>query len=107
VLKYSDGEHDAASKRRIETLLAERARMTERLAPLPLIRRIWPSDANFVLVECVDADRVLRAAFGSGLIIRDQRAQPALPNCLRISVGTPEQNERLIRGIAQAAGVAA
>jgi histidinol-phosphate aminotransferase len=107
VLKYSDEEHDAASKRRIETLLAERARMAERLAPLPLIRRIWPSDANFVLVECVDADRVLRAAFGSGLIIRDQRAQPALPNCLRISVGTPEQNERLIRGIAQAAGVAA
>lgn len=107
VLRYTDQEHATASKRRIETLLAERARLTERLVSLPLIRRVWPSDANFVLVECVDADRVLRAAFGSGLIIRDQRSQPALPNCLRISIGTPEQNDRLIRGIAQAAGVAA
>lgn len=107
VLTYTDQGHSATSKRRIETLLAERARLSERLAPLPLIRRVWPSDANFILVECVDADRVLRAAFGSGLIIRDQRAQPALPNCLRISVGTPEQNDRLVRGIAQAAGAAA
>jgi histidinol-phosphate aminotransferase len=107
VLRLTDSEHSAASIRRIDLLLAERTRLAERLTPLPLMRRVWSSDANFVLVECVDADRVLRAAFGSGLIIRDQRAQPALPNCLRISVGTPEQNDRLIRGIAQAAGAAA
>lgn len=107
VLKYTDAKHQAAAKQRIETLLTERARLAERLAPLPLIRRIWPSDANFLLVECTDADRVLRAAIDSGLIIRDQRGQPTLPNCLRISIGTPDQNDRLVRGIAEAAGVAA
>lgn len=107
VLKYTDMEHCTTSARRIDTLLAERTRLHERLTQLPLIRRVWPSDANFLLVECIDADRVLRAAIGSGLIIRDQRAQRALPNCLRISVGTLEQNERLVCGIAQAAGAAA
>ena len=43
----------------------------------------------------------------SGLIMRDPRSQPGLGSSLRISVGTPEQNDRLLRGIAQAAGAAA
>jgi histidinol-phosphate aminotransferase len=106
VLKFTDKEHRQESRTRIETLLNERTRLSERLAGLPLIRRVWRSDCNFLLVECADADRVLAAAAGAGLIIRDPRSQPALANCLRISVGTPEQNDRLIRGIA-AAGAAA
>ena len=43
----------------------ERARLSEQLARLPAIRRVWPSDANFLLVDFVDADRVLRAAAAS------------------------------------------
>lgn len=103
VLKFTDETHCAESKQRIETILSERARLSEQLARQPLIRRVWHSDANFLLVECVDADRVLQAAVAAGLIIRDPRSQAALANCLRISVGTPEQNDRLVRGIAAAA----
>jgi histidinol-phosphate aminotransferase len=107
VLAYTDEPHRKASSISIETLLLERARLSEQLTRLQLIKRVWRSDSNFILVECVDADRVLRAAAGVGLIIRDTRAQPMLPKCLRISIGTPEQNDRLIRGIAHAAGAAA
>jgi histidinol-phosphate aminotransferase len=107
VLKFTDKKHQADAKQRIETLLKERARLTERLRSLPAIRRVWPSDSNFLLVECVDADQVLRAAAAVGLIIRDPRSNPSLSDCLRISVGSPEQNERLLQGITQLAGAAA
>lgn len=86
----------------IATLLDERERLAHGLKQSRLISRIWPSDANFLLVECTDADRVLAAVKSVHLIIRDQRAQPLLPNCLRISVGTPEQNTRLLAALAAA-----
>lgn len=86
----------------IATLLEERERLAAGLRQSPLIQRVWPSDANFLLVECVDADGVLAAARSVQLIIRDQRAQPTLPNCLRISVGTPGQNLRLLGALAAA-----
>jgi histidinol-phosphate aminotransferase len=106
-LRLTDAEHVRESRYRIERIRAERQRLSDSLATLPLIRRVWPSDANFLLVDCVDADCVFRAAIAVGLIIRDPRSQPQLSTCLRISIGTPEQNERLVRGIAAAAGAAA
>ena len=107
VLSFTDARHQAEAKQRIETLLRERARVSEQLRRLPAIRRVWPSDSNFVLIECVDADQVLRAAAHVGLIIRDPRSNPSLANCLRISIGSPEQNERLLRAVTQLAGAAA
>jgi histidinol-phosphate aminotransferase len=107
VLKFTDAQHAAEARQRIDSVVRERTRMTEQLRRVPAIRRVWPSDSNFVLVECADADQVLRAAAGVGLIIRDPRSQVALANCLRISVGTTEQNDRLIHGIARLAGAAA
>lgn len=106
VLKFTDAQHRAESQRRIEAIRAERTRLSEQLARLPAIRRVWPSDANFILVDCVDADRVLRGAAAVGLIIRDPRSQPGLGSSLRISVGTTEQNDRLLQGIAQSTGAA-
>lgn len=106
VLNFTDAQHRGESLQRIELIRAERMRLSEQLARLPAIRRVWPSDSNFLLVDCVDADRVLRSAVAVGLIVRDPRSQPGLGSSLRISVGTPEQNDRLLRGIAQAAGAA-
>lgn len=107
VLKFTDAQHAAESKQRIASILSERARLIEQLGPLPLIRQVWASDSNFILVDCFDADAVLRAALNAGLIIRDPRSQPSLSTCLRISVGTPDQNNRLLRGIAEASGAVA
>lgn len=107
VLRFTDAAHRAESQRRIEAIRAERTRLSEQLSRLPAVRRVWPSDSNFILVDCVDADRVLRGAAAVGLIIRDPRSQPGLGRSLRISVGTTEQNDRLLQGIAQSTGAAA
>lgn len=107
VLSLTDSSHRIESARRIDLILSERARLGEHLARLPLIRRVWPSDSNFLLVDCTDAERVFRAATSVGLIIRDVRSQPGLGSSLRISVGRPEQNDRLLRGIGRATGAAA
>ena len=107
VLAVTDARGQAASQERIRTVLEERERLRIELARLPLIQKVWSSDSNFLLVDCVDADRVLNAAIDSRLIIRDPRSQRGLERSVRISVGTPEQNSRLLRGVAAASGVAA
>lgn len=107
VLAVTDARGQATSQERIRTVLEERERLRVELARLPLIQKVWSSDSNFLLVDCVDADRVLNAAIDSRLIIRDPRSQRGLERSVRISVGTPEQNSRLLRGVAAASGVAA
>ncbi len=88
----------SAMQGRVARILAERERLAVALAALPCVRRQWPSEGNFLLVEFTDADDVLRRVRGAGLIIRDMR-QPLLPHCLRISIGTPEQNDILLRSL--------
>jgi histidinol-phosphate aminotransferase len=99
VLEFTNASHRAEARKRIELILSERERVTAQLAHLPAIRRVWHSDANFVLVDCVDADAVFNAAISVGLIVRDPRSTPLLGGCLRISVGTPGQNDRLLQAI--------
>lgn len=85
----------AAMRERIAALKAERERMARALASSRLISRVWPSDANFLLVDTPAADDVLARVRSVGLIIRDVR-QPLLPQSLRISIGTREQNDCLL-----------
>jgi len=106
-MRFTSPEALGELHKRVELVRAERNRLIAALAKSPLIRRIWPSDANFLLLDCFDAARVLAAAAQVKLIIRDQRSQKALPNGVRISVGTPEQNSRLIGALTQQTGVAA
>ena len=74
--------------------------MAASLRTSPLVAEVWPSAANFLLVQCTDADKAFQSALGAGLLVRDFRRRPGLANCLRITVGTPEQNERLLRALA-------
>jgi histidinol-phosphate aminotransferase len=90
------------SRARREKIIAERSRLATALSRLAVVRRIWPSAANFLLIECADAERAFRAAIDAGLLIRDVRAYPGLGSHLRISVGTPEQNDRLLRALERA-----
>jgi histidinol-phosphate aminotransferase len=83
---------------RVAQLLQERTRLAAGLARSGLINKVWPSDANFLLVDSPDPDEVLARVRSAGLIIRDVR-QPALPTSVRISVGTPEQNDRVLESL--------
>jgi histidinol-phosphate aminotransferase len=87
----------AIQRERVAQVRAERERLREALAKARRVRRVWPSVANFLLVDVDDAEAVLRAARDARLLIRDMRS--VSPHSLRISVGTPEQNDRLIRSL--------
>jgi histidinol-phosphate aminotransferase len=86
----------AAAHARIETLLAQREHLARGLAASPLVKRVWPSDANFLLIECRDADRFMSNALAGGVIVRDLRAHPSLQRSLRVTVGTRAQNDTLL-----------
>ena len=86
----------AAAQLRLDGLLAEREYLRSGLAASRLVEKVWPSDANFLLVDCRDADRFMSNALAGGLIVRDLRAHPALPRSLRVSVGSRQQNDALI-----------
>ena len=99
VLKATTNEQRSRIAEQIKLLIDERNKLSAALKQCALIKHVFPSDANFLLVECIDADAVLNAAKAVGLVIRDQRKQPQCSQCLRITVGTPEQNARLLNGI--------
>ena len=86
----------AASQARIEALLAEREYLRRGLDDSPLVEKVWRSDANFLMIECHDADRFMSNSIAGGLIVRDLRANPALSRCLRVSVGTRADNDALL-----------
>jgi histidinol-phosphate aminotransferase len=87
----------AVSRQRLASLLTERERVHRALQGSALIEKVWPSDTNFLLVDCRDAERFLRDSVAAGLIVRDLRGYAALPNSLRVTIGAPEQNDALLR----------
>lgn len=89
----------AITRERIELLLRERERLSIALSNSPLLTRIWPSEANFLLVEARDGQAVLERLAAVGLIVRDFRGKSGLGEAVRITVGTPEQNDRIIRSL--------
>jgi histidinol-phosphate/aromatic aminotransferase/cobyric acid decarboxylase-like protein len=89
----------AASQRRRQELLAEREYLHQGLASSALVERVWPSDANFLLIDCWDADRFLHNSVAGGSIVRDLRAHPSLARSLRVSVGTRAQNDALLHSV--------
>jgi histidinol-phosphate/aromatic aminotransferase/cobyric acid decarboxylase-like protein len=87
----------------VRRLVAERERLLARLADVPGLRA-FPSDANFFLVELLSADP--KAVFASmarrGVLVRDVTSYPMLGRCLRVSVGSEEENEAFLRALGTA-----
>lgn len=78
----------------IQKMLAERDRMAARLKASDFVRHIYPTDANFLLVECGDAKGFAIFCQEHGFYVRDFSSVPGTENCLRISPALPEQNDR-------------
>lgn len=90
----------AQTRQRVALVRGERERMREALAMLPGVRRVYPSQGNYLLVRFDDADRAFAALLATGVVVRDQRAAPQLDDALRISIGSPEQNDRVLSALA-------
>ncbi len=79
-----------AARNSVATISAERARLAVALPKLPAVKRVWPSDANYLLVEVTDAARAMTAGRAAGVIWRDRSKD--VSNCIRITVGSAEEN---------------
>jgi histidinol-phosphate aminotransferase len=99
VLKLTDPSNVATMRERTALIRAERERLSRALSRLRCVRRVWPSEANFILVEFEDAARALIRASAAQLQVRDARGFPGLSNAVRITIGTAAQNERLLRAL--------
>jgi len=80
-----------AARESVRILVAERDRLAAGLAQLPAVRRVWPSDANFLLAEVADAARAMAAGRAAGVIWRDRSRD--VPGAVRFTVGTAEENQ--------------
>lgn len=84
------------TRARVATVLQERTRLQAALAALPGVRRVYPSQGNFLLVRFDDAGTAFAALLAHGVVVRDQRAAPGLVDALRITIGTPRENDRVL-----------
>jgi histidinol-phosphate aminotransferase len=87
---------------RIKEIVQERERVREALAAIPGVR-VTPSRANFLLFEVDDAQRVFQSLVESGVLVRDvSGGHPRLARSLRVTIGTPRENDLFLRGIGAA-----
>jgi len=86
-------------KRSIAAVARERQRMTTELSSFRCVKNVFRSDANFLLVRCTNARLLYQQLAQRGIIVRDRSSEPKLENCLRITVGTPEQNDLLLNAL--------
>ena len=95
--------NEAAKDAMVESILAERARLSEALRTMPGVEHVFPSDANFLLVRVADADGCYRALLARGVVVRNRSREAGCAGCLRITVGTTEENDRLLIALAEIA----
>jgi len=80
----------------IAEIIIERERLIEKLREFSFVKRIYPTDANFVLVKTNDAEKICRFLLGRKIVVRNRNSVELCEGCLRITIGTPEENEKLI-----------
>lgn len=85
----------------VTTLLKERARLIEELAKYPFVIQIYKSDSNFVLVKTHDPKGIYDYLVEEKIIVRDRSSIALCEGCLRISVGSPEENATLLEALDQ------
>jgi histidinol-phosphate aminotransferase len=97
VLRLLEPRQLEVMRERIAQIRAERERLSRAIAQLPGVLRVWSSAANFVLAQFADASEALSQARAAKLLVRDVRGYAELPGALRVTIGTPAQNTRLLR----------
>jgi histidinol-phosphate aminotransferase len=81
----------------LNEILKERQWLAEQIAVLPRVVKVYPSDANFLLVRCIDATGIYTTLAENNIIVRNRSSEPLLDNCLRITIGTHKENEALVQ----------
>jgi histidinol-phosphate aminotransferase len=83
----------------IKITVEQRDKLSTDLAALPIVSKVYPSDANFILVRVEDASTTYKTLVEQGIIIRDRSKVSLCEGCLRITIGTAEENETLLNAL--------
>lgn len=89
----------AATRARCAETIRERGRVADALRRLAGVRTVYPSDANFLLLRFADADAALARLLAAGVVVRDMRAMAGLGDALRLTIGTPAENDALLAAL--------
>jgi histidinol-phosphate aminotransferase len=83
----------------VAEIIQERKFLQTALPELPVVEKVYPSDANFILVQVTDANKIYKFLLDRGIVVRNRTNQFNCFNCLRISVGTPAENLKLVEAL--------
>lgn len=89
-----DSKSLAAATRVVAAIVEERERMSAAIGEFKFVEKVWPSDANFFLIRANDADRVTKYCSDQGILLRQFGG--TLSDCVRITVGSPAENDQLL-----------
>ena len=81
----------------VKETIIERNNLSDKLIKIKSIKKVYPSNSNFILVEFNDAKKIYEQLIQNNIVVRDRSNIVGCSNCLRITVGTPEQNQLLIK----------
>ena len=84
---------------RVAEIKAQRAVVAATLATCPFVEKVYPSDANFLLVKVKEADALYAHLLRDGIIVRNRSRVRGCEGCLRITIGTPSENKKLLKAI--------
>jgi histidinol-phosphate aminotransferase len=83
----------------VTEILTQREKLAHALTALAITQKVYPSEANFILVKVTDAHGTYKRLMDMGIIVRDRSNVRLCDNCLRITVGSPQENERLLTAL--------
>jgi histidinol-phosphate aminotransferase len=85
---------------RVAQIMVQRARLSSAFLRFPFVKKVWPSDANFLLVQVTDPDGLYQHLLKDGIIVRNRSRVSGCAGCLRFTVGTPAENDNLLKSLA-------
>ena len=91
--------HPEKKDEMVQLIISEREQMTRRLKTLKIVQKIYPSDANFLLVKVDRANEIYQSLIEQEIIIRNRSTVVKCEGCLRITIGTKKENEQFLSAI--------
>lgn len=77
---------------KLQTILEEREWLQKELSTIDVVQKVYPSDANFLLVRFIDSHSVFRYLVDNGIVARDRSKEKWCEGCIRLTIGTPDEN---------------
>lgn len=98
---YNEIDNETEKDAWVDLLLTQRDYLNDELVKLPYVEKVYPTDANFILVKVTDANGIYKKLVDKGIIVRNRHSVTLCADCLRITVGTEEENKILISNLSK------